>query len=460
MYVSIKDKDYYSIHINSQIYYFENLEKYIRNKKLIQRIKPNTLKTILSTLKIFIYWTMANNIMGDEDLALYLARFLEDEENGFKIYNTTYVEELDESIEYLEINIKAKQPSTLNKDKAIIEDYLKETNQSLFSSFNLEKNVKAYNHQKKHSKGDGYGLRMGEMAQSAFLDDISILPNRDTGTEDDIKAFPYELYEELLKIARPRERLIYLLAGSCSARVSQVLNLTSCDFDYNNKNVWLIDPRSNNQLGIHGVGRKTFLEKEYNINASIDKPHKNIGFKAPIPLRSKERAPLFWLSNIYKQYFFETLLDCEVMIKQSRIPRHPFLFVTRTGKRLTPQQVHTTFKAHCNKLKKIYPEYANRLDGIGLHSLRHMFGAAMATLQAKIIMHKKSMNYFIPPDQLKIITKEAMGHKSLSSTDIYFNRPWNLDIELGEHINTVFQSLMDTMSIEDKEKRYGIKRYA
>ena len=60
----------------------------------------------------------------------------------------------------------------------------------------------------------------------------------------------------------------------------------------------------------------------------------------------------------------------------------------------------------------------------------------------------------------KIITKEAMGHRSLSSTDIYFNRPWNLDIELGEHINTVFQSMMDTMSIEDKEKRYGIKRYA
>ena len=130
MYVAIKDKDYYSIHINNQIYYFENLEKYIRNKKLRKRIKHNTLKTILSTLRTFIYWTMANNIRGDEDLALYLARFLEDEENGFKIYNSTYVEELDESIEYLEINIKAKQPSTLNKDKAIIEDYLKETNET------------------------------------------------------------------------------------------------------------------------------------------------------------------------------------------------------------------------------------------------------------------------------------------------------------------------------------------
>lgn len=460
MYVSIKDKDYYSIHINNQIYYFENLEKYIRNKKLIKRIKPNTLKTILSTLRTFIYWTMANNIMKDEDLILYLARFLKDEENGFKVYNSTYVEELDENIEYLEINVKAKQSSTLNKDKAIIEDYFKETNQNLFASFDLEKNVKAYNHQMKHSQGDGYGLKMGKMAQSSFLDDVSILPNRNTGISDDIKAFPYEIYEELLKIAKPRERLIYLLAGACSGRVSQILNLTSYDFDYNNKNVWLIDPRSNDQLGIHGIGRKTFLYNEYKIDASKDKPHSNIGFKAPIPLRSKERAPLFWLSNIYKQYFFETLLDCEAMIKQSRIPRHPFLFVTISGKRLTPQQVHLTFKTHCNKLKKIHPDYEVRLDGIGLHSLRHMFGAAMATLQAKTIIHAKTMNYSIPPDQLKIIAKEAMGHKSLSSTDIYFNRPWNLDIELGEHINTVFQSLMDTMTIEEKEKRYGIKRYA
>lgn len=460
MYVAIKDKDYYSIHINNEIYYFENLEQYIRNKKLIKRIKPNTLKTILSTLKTFIYWTMANNILESEDLALYLARFLEDEENGFKIYNSTYVEELDENIEYLEIHIKAKQPSTLNKDKAIIEDYLKETNQGLFSSFDLEKNIKAYNHQKKHSRGDGYGLRMGEMAQSVFLDDVSIVSNRDTGIGGEIKAFPYELYEELLKIAHPRERLIYLLAGSCSARVSQVLNLTLYDLDYNNQNVWLIDPRSNDQLGIHGIGRKNFLEKEYKIDASKDKPHKNIGFKAPIPLRSKERVPLFWLSNIYKQYFFETLLDCEAMIKQSRIPRHPFLFVTASGKRLTPQQVHLTFTSHCNRLKKTYPKYANRLDGIGLHSLRHMFGAVMATLQAKTIMHAKTMKYSIPPDQLKIITKEAMGHRSLSSTDIYFNRPWNLDIELGKHINTVFQSMMDTMSIEEREKRYGIKRYA
>jgi len=460
MYISIQDKEYYSIHINNQIYYFENLEKYIRNKKLIKRIKPNTLKTILSTLKTFIYWTMAHSISEDESLALYLARFLNDEEDGFKIYNNTYVEELDESIEYLEISVKPKKASTIDKDKAIIEDYLKATNQDLFSSFNLEKNITAYNQQQKYSKGDGYGLKMGKIAQKAFLNDVSILPNRNKGLEDDIKAFPYEIYEELLKMAKPRERLIYLLAGSCSARVSQILNLTTYDFDYINKNVWLIDPRSNDQLGVHGIGRKTFLEKEYNIDASKDKPHKNIGFKAPIPLRSQERVSLFWFSNIYKEYFFETLLDCEAMIKQTRIPRHPFLFITSSGKRLMPQQVHITFVSHCNKLKKMYPEYANRLDGIGLHSLRHMFGAVMATLQAKIIIHQKKLDYSIPPDQLKLITKEAMGHRSLSSTNIYFNRPWNLDIELGQHINNVFQSLMDTMTIEEREEKYGIKRYA
>lgn len=459
MYLSINNKDYYTVHINNQIYYFESLEKYIRDKRLLRKIKPNTLKSILSTLKTFIYWAMANPSKEEDDLYLYLAQFLEDEENGFEIYNSTFVEELNETVEYLEIKVKPKQPSTIDKDKAIIEDYLKSTDQELFKSFNLEKNIRSYNHQRKYSIHDGYGLKMGKMAQEAFLGDASMIKN-DDGTKEDIKAFPYQLYDALLEIAKPRERLLYLLTGACSARASQALNLTLYDFDYDNKKVWLIDPRSNNQLGIHGKGQKNFLKSAYDINASKDKPHVNIGFKAPIPLRYKSRQPLFWISRSYRNLFFETLPEYKFMPESSRQPRHPFFFITSSGARLVPQQAHETFRSHCNTLKKKFPKYANQLDGIGLHSLRHMFGSIMATIQAKMVINKKALKYDIPSDQFKIITKEAMGHKSLQSTNTYFNRPWNIDIELGEHLNEVFESLMTTMSFEEMEERYEIKRLA
>ncbi len=458
MYAAILKKHYYCIHINNQIYYFENLEKYIRNKLLVKKVKPSTVKTILSTLNTFIYWTMANPEEQDEDLALYLARFLQNQEEGFEIYNSTYVKDLNENIDFVEISIKAKQPSTIDKDKAIIEDYLKATNQDLFQSYDLDKNIQAYNHKRKHNIGDGYGLKMGKMAQSVLLNDKSIVPSNDKSTQGDIKSFPYELFDALLELANSRERMIYLLAGACSARIGQILNLTRYDIDFNNQQVWLVDPRSSNQLGYHGVSRKRFLKENYHIDATKDKPHVKIGFKAPIPLRFKARHHLFWLSHKYKDLFFETMLDYQPLPESSRIPMHPFTFVTASGARLTPQQVDDAFKTHCKKLKKKYPAFEVQLSGLGLHSLRHMFGVAMASLEALLVINSKTLKYSMDSKQIKIITKEAMGHKSLASTDIYFNRPWNLNIQLGEYINSLYDGLMQTMTSEELEDKYGTKR--
>lgn len=457
MYKEIDNKFYFSLSINNKIYRLPELEKYIRLKIKVKRIKYNTLKTKLSTVRAFIIWSLANPVKEDEDLILYLARYLNSLENGIKIYNNIFLEELSENVEYCIIDIKPKQQSTIDKDKAILEDFLKSTNQDLFSTFNLSKNIMSLNHANKNSVHDGYGLKMGTLAQKAFAKDISIIPNQPKPINGDIKAFPYELFDNLIELANPREKLIYLLCGACSARISQVLNLTLYDFDYINKNVWLIDPRSNNQLGIHGVGRKNFLKDVYNINASKDKPHVNIGFKAPIPLRYKERLPLYWISNNYKVLFFELLSEYKTVPESSRIPKHPFFFVTSSGCRLAPQQVHVTFRNHCEKLKNIFPEYAVQLDQIGLHSLRHMFGVMMATYQAYLIINQNKKN--IPIDQVKIITKEAMGHRSLLSTNIYFNRPWHLNIELGEYITNLFDNMNITKKYEKlKEEKYG-KRF-
>ncbi len=445
MYKHIKDTFYFTLSINNDIYFFEQLEKYIKSKLMISRVKPNTLKTMLSTLKIFIYWSMANPVREKEELCFYLARFLESEENGFKIYNKIYVEDLDEEIEYLEIDVAPKENSTIDKDKVIIEEYLRFTNQDLFTTFDLNKNIKAYNSTKKFAKGYDYGLKMGKISQSVFLNEESLIPKRNKTVKNDIKAFPYQLYERLLEIARPRERLIYLLSGSCSARISQALNLTLYDIDYDRKMVWLIDPNTNNQLGCTGIGRKLFLKENYNIDTSQDKAHINFGFKAPIPLHFKKRAHLFWVSTRYKELFFSTLPKYSFLPESSRLPRHPFFFITKTGKRLSTQQVNTIFKKHCEVLKEEFPEYSIQLDNLGLHSLRHMFGTIMATIQAHLILDKNNISN-ITPEHIKIITQEAMGHKNIASTNIYFNRPWSLDIQLGEFLTEIYTQTINDFS--------------
>lgn len=450
MYKEINDKFYFSLCINNQIYNLPELEKYIRRKVKVKRIKYKTLTTKLSTIRNFIIWTLANPVKEDEDLILYLARYLESSENGFLIYDSIFIEEINENVEYLLVETKPKINTTIDKDKAIIEDFLKTTNQDLFTTFDLSINIKSLNHSVKNSIHDGYVLKMESLAQNAFASDESIIPSHNKPIDGDNRAFPYELFDELLQLATLREKLIYLLCGACSARIGQSLNLTLYDFDYINENVWLIDPRSNEQLGVHGVGRKQFLIDVYNINASRDNPHRNIGFKGPIPLRYKERLPLYWISNGYKKLFFETLSEYKTIPESSRNPKHPFFFVTSSGNRLSEQQVNVTFHSHCKKLIKKFPKYQVQLDGIGLHSLRHMFGAMMATFQAYLIMNGNPKN--IPLEQIKIITKEAMGHRVLSSTDKYFNRPWSLSIELGEYITRVFDEMQEIQKYTVLEK--------
>lgn len=458
MYKQINNKFYFSLCINNKIYNLPELEKYIRNKIKVKRNKYNTIKTSLSTIKIFILWTLSKPLQDDEDLIFYLSRYLEDAENGFQIYNSIFVKDLNENIEYLLVDSLPKEPTTIDKDKRIIENFLKTTNQDLFATFDLKKNIKSINHSSKSSRHDGYGLRMGSLSQEVFANDESIIPNNNKPIKGDTRAFPYELFNELLQLAKPREKLIYLLCGACSARISQALNLTLYDFDYVNRNVWLIDPRTNGQLGIHGIKRKQFLMDVYGIDAAKDKPHVDIGFKSPIPLRYKERLPLYWVSSIYRDLFFNTLSEYKLIPESNRDPNHPFFFVTSSGRRLSKQQVSDTFQRHCKKLKRKFPKYEVQLDAIGLHSLRHMFGVMMATFQAYLIIKGNPKN--IPLDQIKIITKEAMGHKQLSSTEIYFNRPWNLNIELGEYLMNLFDKMQESQKYEllEKEKNERFKK--
>ena len=178
MYKEIRNEYFFTLYLNNKLYFFPELENYIKIKVLIKRVKPNSLKTILSSIKSFIIWSLANPSNLNEELVYYLSRYLLDCENGFEIYDSIFIEELNQEVNYKIISVNPKQPTSIDKDKAIIEDFLKSTNQELFKSFNLEKNIKSLNYSFKNSVHDGYGLRMESLAQNAFANDISIISPR------------------------------------------------------------------------------------------------------------------------------------------------------------------------------------------------------------------------------------------------------------------------------------------
>ncbi len=102
----------------------------------------------------------------------------------------------------------------------------------------------------------------------------------------------------------------------------------------------------------------------------------------------------------------------------SRLPKHPFLFVTKTGNRLRTRETNQRFKQALIKLKKLHNIKEN-ISHLSIHSLRHMFGFSCATLYAKT-----------GNDALLNWTKNAMGHASLESTMIYFKMDYSSKKEL------------------------------
>jgi len=424
------------------------LSKYYNHLKKVKRNKISTIKNKLDSLYHFWLWSLCNEVAQDEDLQLYFARYLLALEDGFEIMHKVYLEEFDEDLEYIIYKSKPKQPSTIEKEKRAVESFFIYMNIFQEKDYGLEKNFLGYSRQSKHNKGSSYGLKMSKYMQNILLDDESILPSSSNVSKGDIRAFPFYLYDELLRLSEPQERLIFLLCGACSARIGQTLNLTLYDIDYSSKNVWLTDPFSNDQLGFHGMGRKQFLLEEYNIEIEENKEHRQFGFKYPIPTNYKSRTPLFWLNNNYKELFFNTLIEYTPLPEALRKPRHPFFFVRSTGRRLTKDEVHKKFNKHLDNLKNKYPEYKYKLEGLGLHSLRHMFGSVMATLEAKLIINGEADK----THWIRWFTSNAMGHRNQSSTDVYFNRPWDIEIELG----TYFQAMIDQQMIENNNinRRY------
>ncbi|WP_294966263.1 tyrosine-type recombinase/integrase [Sulfurimonas sp.] len=377
----------------------------------IRNCSPSTIKSYARMMDEFWVWTLYNDVKENETFAFYLARFREALLSGYKIKETVYDDYLKMDVIITVINKKAKSKQTINNALIGISSYMYYIDESdLVENKNFIDTL--YEH-KKSKKGPlgALDIKMSKSYLETFGKKQGIIkpyrvPIKSSKT---IKAFPYKSFKALLEIAEPREKLLYLLMGACSARIGQAINLTLYDIDYEKEDIWLLDPTLDYQ-DIYGNYRKQWLLNRYGIDIQRDKEHNDltIQFKYPIPLKHE---PLYWINDSFKRIFFESIskyTNNKNYIKENlRDKVHPFFFVSNTGRRLKPRGIFTKFKKHI----EILNEQGHHIPtNIGLHSLRHMFGVAMAEVFAET-----------GQEVVFSLTKEAMGHSNIDSTMIYFN---------------------------------------
>lgn len=414
MIVRIGDKFIISTIYNDNEIILDKSYEWTRWLKDVKNLSLNTLKVYVKALERFWIWSLENLPDEDEHLALYFSRYAKKLESGFAIKETIFTN--GEMINLVSYQSKPMADITINKEVAAIESYLQYANMDtvVFSDkthmgYIVKKAQKSFLGSIEIKASDRYTNSFGR--KESFLKKKKIRAK----SRNDIKAFPHSCFNALLEVSKPREQLIYLLAGVTSARIGQILNLTMYDINYDSKQVMLIDPKSDEQ-DFYGRKRKHWLLEKYNIDISKASIHNTIGnmFKYPIP---HTRGPLHWISAEMKDIFFDVLIEYKnskyFVSEFQRKEKHPFFFVTENGTRLTQQQVYTTFKSNISKLieQTKDKETISVLKSVkGLHSLRHMAG----TIMADIYSHENQ-------DVIINLTKDMFGHSSIDSTMVYFD---------------------------------------
>jgi len=425
MVIRAHQKFYIGHYQNDTVVWLDKVENWTTWLSKIKQVSNSTTEDYARSLNRFWIWSLHCPMIESEEFEDYLSRYLSMMRNGFKITSITQDGDTDK-IEIPILECRSKADSTINKELKGIESYFAYLNQKDANPNSTTINYRRLNISKSRSFGDGFGLSMGSISIEAFAPkEKKIRRTKRNAQLDDARAFPFELYDELLLMSHPRERLIYLLCGACSARVGQALNFTLYDIDYASKDVWLIDPTSNDQLGKHSIPRYRWLMEEYNLDSKNQKPHSLIRFKYPIPLSPSRRRPLYWIDESYRILFFQTLNDYHPMPEYLRKPRHPFAFVTKQGNRLSYQSIVISFTTNIKMLQKKYPAY--HLSGLGLHSLRHMYGTYMAELYN--LAQEGIIKY--PPEKIRKYCQIGMGHNLASSTNEYFNGKFLSELKLG-----------------------------
>jgi integrase len=379
----------------------------------IRNYKKNSVLGYMKSIERFWIWTLNNPSKNDEIFSFYEARYRKALLDGFEIL---YGHKKENEVMWSLYTSEPLLKKTINKELVGIRSYFEYTEQEKLIEIDNEIDMTYQRSKSRNSFLGSVGVKASSSwlktfgKRKAFLAPYKVEKKRNPKT----KAFPYELFRDLLAIAKPREKLIYLLCGACSARIGQALNFTLYDYDIRKKEVWLIDPRSD-EKDIYGRPRRQFLRQQYGIDIDMHPEHgaSDLQFKYPIPL---EYEPLYWVHpESFRDEFFKTLeayFGSKQYCKESSMNEpHPFVFMTRTGRRLHSRGILFIFKRHLEILKKKKPELSDKLPmNLGLHSLRHMFGAIMGEIYAQS-----------GDETLIHICQHAMGHSQLASTMVYFD---------------------------------------
>jgi integrase len=377
----------------------------------IRGCSTSTINMYARTMERFWVWSLYNKPYENEKFAFYFARFREALLQGYEIVETVFDDYLNQDIPIEIITEKPKTKQTINKSLVGIKSYMYYLDDSSLVENKNFVDIFYENKRSKHGMLGALDIKKSNSYLELFGKRQGIIKPYKIAAKSSktIKAFPYKSFNALLKIANAREKLLYLLMGACSARIGQAINLTLYDIDFENEEIWLLDPTSDNQ-DIYGNFRKKWLFNTYGIDTNLDKEHNDLTlkFKYPIPLKHE---PLYWINDKYKKMFFKTamtyLQSKHYVKEQLRDKPHPFFFVTKSGRRLMPRSVSATLKRH---LKTLNDKGHDIPLDLGSHSFRHMFGVVMSEVYAEL-----------GDESILFLTKEAMGHSKLESTLVYFN---------------------------------------
>ena len=224
------------------------------------------------------------------------------------------------------------------------------------------------------------------------------------GHPEKIKYFPPALWWDFFSLlGQHRDKALFLLMVGTSARIGQALNVWQKDILFDEKRVVFEGPLTE--------ARERELKDKYGLD--------------PDPgINSKGELPGVWLPGLFKEEFFKqarSYYEKEYVPVGKRPKPHPYFFVTKTGRRLVPQQVRHKFSITLGRLG---------ITDLTPHSLRHLYGYVCAA------------HLQLPVERIA----DNMGHRTIESTRVYTRIP------SGEQ-EEIFRSKLKDLLLRTKEGR-------
>ncbi len=257
---------------NNQMVELDKAKQWSYWMKNLQNFSSNTIQSFMKSAERFWIWSLHYPTDVNETLPFYLARYREDLRNGFEIIKSTTI--CNQLVPITVYKTKPMEVSTINKEFAGIKSYFFFVEDNYLMEDNRYVNTAYERRKSEYSFLSSVAMRPTDTNFKLSAKKREFIKQYKTKTKssNSVKNFPSKYFDSLLDIAQPRERLIYLLCGACSARIGQTLNLTIYDIDYDKQEIWLIDPKSDDK-DIYGRSRRKWLKSEYRIDTNYTKPH-------------------------------------------------------------------------------------------------------------------------------------------------------------------------------------------